>query len=58
MVEKMVELHAVSTSVLAAEIGIGQPTLSRWLREARTVPDIAKKSRRSKQKAHPGFGRA
>ena len=52
MVGKMVGLHAVSASVLAAEVGIGQPTLSRWLREARTVPDMAKKSRRSKQNAH------
>jgi transposase-like protein len=53
MVAKMVGLHAVSASVLAAEIGISQPTLSRWMREAHTVPDMAKKSRRSKQKAHP-----
>ncbi len=53
MVAKMVGPHGVSANVLAAEIGMSQPTLSRWLREARTVPGMANKSRRSKEKAHP-----
>ena len=53
MVGKMVGSHAVSASVLAAEVGMSQPTLSRWLREARTVPGMAKKSRRSKEKSRP-----
>jgi transposase-like protein len=53
MVAKMVGPHAVSASTLAGEVGMSQPTLSRWLREARTVPDMAKKSDQSK-----GSGRA
>ena len=53
MVAKMVGPHAVSASVLAAEVGMSQPTLSRWVREAHTVPGMAKKSRRSKEKTHP-----
>jgi transposase-like protein len=39
--------------VLAAEVGMSQPTLSRWVREAHTVPGMAKKSRRSKEKSRP-----
>ena len=53
MVSKMVGLRAVSASALAAEVGINQPTLSRWLREARIVPDMAKKSRRPKDRVRP-----
>ncbi len=53
MVAKMVGPHGVSANVLAGEIGMSQPTLSRWLREARTVPDMEKKSRRSKKQAGP-----
>ena len=53
MVAKMVGPHAVSASVLAAEVGMSQPTLSRWVREAHTVPGMAKKSRRSKEKSRP-----
>jgi transposase-like protein len=53
MVAKMVGPHGVSASTLAGDVGINQPTLSRWLREARTVPDMAKKSRRTKEKARP-----
>jgi len=48
LVSKMVGPYAVSASALSGEVGIGQPTLSRWLREARTVPAMAKKSHRSK----------
>ena len=53
MVAKMVGPHGVSASTLAGDVGINQPTLSRWLREARTVPAMAKKSRRSKERPHP-----
>jgi transposase-like protein len=35
MVRKMLPPDAVSANALAAETGIHQPTLSRWLREAR-----------------------
>ena len=55
MVSKMVGPHAMSANALSAEVGVGQPTLSRWLREARprTVSGMAKKSRRSKQSSRP-----
>ena len=53
IVAKMVGPHAVSANALSAEVGICQPTLSRWLREARTVPAMPKKARRSKEKARP-----
>jgi transposase len=53
IVAKMVGPHAVSANALSAEVGICQPTLSRWLREARTVPAMAKKTRRSKDGARP-----
>jgi transposase len=53
MVAKMVGLHAVSANALSAEVGICQPTLSRWLREARTVPAMPEETRRSKEKARP-----
>ena len=43
MVAKLVGPHAVSASILAGEVGISQPTLSRWVREARTVSGMAKK---------------
>ena len=48
MVAKMLGPHAVSANALSGEVGIGQPTLSRWLREARTVPAMPKKTERSK----------
>jgi len=37
MVQKMLAPNARSASVLAVEVGLPQPTLSRWLREARTL---------------------
>ena len=40
MVRRMVGPHGISASALAAESGVAQPTLSRWLREAGTVPDM------------------
>jgi len=38
---------------LAPEVGINQPTLSRWLREARLIPGMTKKSGSSKAIVHP-----
>lgn len=40
MVRRMIGPHAVSASSLARETGIAQQTLSRWLREAGTVPPM------------------
>ena len=49
MVSKMVGPHALSANALSAEVGIAQPTLSRWLREACMDSSMAKKSDRSKR---------
>ena len=53
MVSKMVGPHAISANALSSQAGVGQPTLSRWLREARTVSGMlnSKKSRGSRKKA-------
>ncbi len=53
MVSKMVGPHAMSAGALAAEVGIHQPTLSRWLREARIVPSMENKSRKTKERVRP-----
>jgi transposase len=52
MVAKMVGPYGVSANALSGQVGVGQPTLSRWLREARTVLGMldSKNSRGSKTK--------
>jgi transposase-like protein len=50
MVERMTGPRAVSANALSLEVGITQPTLSRWLREAGTVAGVAKKKSKSKPK--------
>jgi transposase-like protein len=52
IVAKMVGPHAVSANALSSEIGINQPTLSRWLREAHTVPAMRNKTTRLKDGVH------
>jgi len=42
MVQRMTPPRASSAMALAAEVGVPQPTLSRWLREAATVEVVAK----------------
>ena len=37
VVRKMLPPNGRSASAVAAELGLGQPTLSRWLRQARTM---------------------
>ena len=54
LVGKMMGPGAVSANALAAQVGLSQPTLSRWLREARTVPSMSKKSQGSKKRASVG----
>ncbi len=49
LVSKMVGPQAMSATALSGEVGISQPTLSRWLREARTFPSMAKEKSRSKE---------
>lgn len=51
MVERMTGPRAISANALSREVGIQQPTLSRWLREAGTVAGVSKK--KSKQKPGP-----
>lgn len=49
LVSKMVGPQAMSATALSGEVGISQPTLSRWLREARTFPSMEKEKSRSKE---------
>jgi transposase len=43
MVQRMSGSKAVSAYALSKEVGVGQPTLSRWLREAATISTMAKR---------------
>jgi len=43
MVRRMLGPKAVTASALAAEVGISQPTLSRWLRETGSVRAVKKR---------------
>ncbi len=49
MIRKMTGPRAMSANALSAEVGINQPTLSRWLREAHTISGMSKNSRKSKK---------
>lgn len=49
MVERMAGPRGVSASVLAAEVAVPQPTLSRWLRDASIIEPVKK----SKHKGRP-----
>jgi transposase len=40
MVQRMAGAERISASALAKEVGVTQPTLSRWLRDARTVAHV------------------
>ena len=43
MVRRMTGSGRVSANVLSKEVGISQPTLSRWLREAASLPRVSPK---------------
>jgi transposase-like protein len=45
-VQKMLPPNGRSAGALAAELGLPQPTLSRWLREARTIGDVKTPSKK------------
>lgn len=45
MVQRMTPPRATSATTLAEEVGVPQPTLSRWLREAATVEVVAKRKK-------------
>lgn len=52
MVQRMTGPRAMSATALSVEVGVTQPTLSRWLREASIVEVVAKpKSDRPAQRA-------
>lgn len=51
MVERLTGPHAMSATALAAETGVAQSTLSKWLKRAATVP--SEMSRRDKKKDTP-----
>jgi len=59
MVRRMAGPESISATALSREAGVAQPTLSRWLREARSVSpmsnakDESKKSRKSPQRWTP-----
>jgi transposase-like protein len=44
----------MSANALAQEVGINQPTLSRWLRDAATVGDVSKKKVKAKRSQPEG----
>ena len=48
IVRRLVGPGAISATALAEELGLPQPTLSRWLREARTVAPMASKKNEKK----------
>lgn len=50
IVQRMLGPDAKSANALAAEIGVNQPTLSRWLRDARIVGSTMTHSKQSPQK--------
>jgi transposase-like protein len=45
LVQRMLLPHGPSANKLSEEVGIGQPTLSRWLREATTLEPVTKRSK-------------
>ena len=45
MVQRMTPPRATSATTLSAEVGVPQPTLSRWLRDAVTVGVVAKRKK-------------
>lgn len=49
LVQRMLMPSGPSARKLSQEVGIGQPTLSRWLREATTLPGVSKRRKNSKK---------
>lgn len=52
MVQRMTGPRAVSATSLAAEVGVNQPTLSRWLREASILENVAKRKKKQEGTRH------
>lgn len=53
MVRRLTGPHAVSAGTLAEEVGVPQSSLSRWLREARTLGPMKKQKEPSKEPRSP-----
>jgi len=51
MVKRLVGRERISASALSKEVGVTQPTLSRWVREARTVSAMSGSEDQSKKDA-------
>jgi len=51
MVQRMSGPEGVSASMLSADVGVGQPTLSRWLRESGTGAVMMTRKRQRKKQA-------
>ena len=54
MVQRMAGPESISASGLSHEVGISQPTLSRWLRAARSVKGMSKPSKGEEDKRGRG----
>jgi transposase len=46
LVQRMLMPHGPSANRLSQEVGVNQPTLSRWLREATTLEPVTKRRKR------------
>ena len=49
MVERMTGANPISATALAREVGVAQPTLSRWLRAAPSLGAMSKQKKKSNQ---------
>jgi len=50
MVQRMSSPEGITATALSREVGIAQPTLSRWLREATTLGGMANRAKKTKGK--------
>jgi len=48
LVQRMAGPEGISANALSKEVGISQPSLSRWLREAGRIPDMSKSPKKEK----------
>jgi transposase len=53
LVQRMLMPNGPSANRLSQEVGINQPTLSRWLREATTLASVSKRRKRSTPNNRP-----
>lgn len=58
MVKRLAGPHALSANALSREVGVPQSTLSMWLREARTLPDMGKEKQRTGHDSDPNSARS